>query len=211
MAFVILGRDLFQNALIMITSITCSKPDQNTYTYTKENYPEFTTRIFPGYFHNYRSLVSWRYKDQTYGFGDKLLKHMPLKPWDGIAFIDEDFKSMSVCNADGSLRFEISVPENLIQIKTFQNHFSLTESEVRALSNTTDFKIQFERFDGYFEHNGSHYLSIKVGAFHKNNPHHAFLQTRYIDEKTGSLLPFTETIGRYVENQYSYNEETINL
>ena len=38
-----------------------------------------------------------------------------------------------------------------------------------------------------------------------------FLQMRYLDCETGEFLPFTKTMSRYIENQYGYNEETINL
>ncbi|WP_299332904.1 hypothetical protein [uncultured Psychroserpens sp.] len=195
----------------MIEFIECFKPNQNFYKFSKENYYEFIEGIFPGYYYNYQSVVTWKNDNKKHCFSNKLLKHIPLKNWDGIAFILENQKELVICNSDGSIRLKVNVPSELIQIEDFQSGFNLSESETQNVFNDDEFIMSYDRFDDYFEFEGKSYISVKVKRYHSSNSQDAFLQMRYLDCKTGEFLPFTKTISKYVENQHGYNEASVNI
>ena len=196
----------------MIEYIECFRPNQNFYKFSKENYYEFIDNIFPSYYYNYKSVVTWKHQGKKYNYTNKLVNHIPLKNWEGIAFLMDDYRTIIVCNPDASVKFKVTVPEKLINSNAYTNHFQLSGSNLKDLEDySSKFKMKFERFDDYFEFEGKHYLTVKVGKYAVNNEQDGFMQMRYLNCETGSFLPFTKTISRYIKNQYSYNEETIKI
>ena len=194
----------------MIEYIECFKPEQEFYKYTKENYLDFIKTIFPSYYYNYRSVVNWKYKEKKYNFTNKIVKHIPLKEWDGIAFIMDDYKTIIICNPDTSIRFKINVPKELIQREEYDKHFEISEWKSKEIDKDY-YVMEYERFDDYFEYNGKYYLSVLVGKFNENENFDAYLQMRYLDCDTGEFLPFTKKIVQRIPSPYDYYENVINI
>ena len=111
----------------MIEFIECFKPNQIFYKFYKENYYEFIEQVFPGYYYNYQSVVTWQYNNKKHCFSNKRLKHIPLKNWEGIAFILESKKELVICNSDGSIRFKIIVPEAFNSNKRFSKRIKFVK------------------------------------------------------------------------------------
>ena len=63
----------------MIEYIECFRPNQNFYKFSKENYYEFIDNIFPSYYYNYKSVVTWKHQGKKYNYTNKLVNHIPLK------------------------------------------------------------------------------------------------------------------------------------
>ena len=189
----------------MINLIKCFKPEQELYSYNRNNYYNFINNIFPSYFYNYRSIVIWEFDSNEFSYSNNLMKHIPLKDWNGIAFISEDYENIIVCNPDATVRFKIETPNELIQWENYIDHFKNDNL------NKDQYKIRFSRFDDYYEFNGKYYLQILISMENINNSSDAYTQMRYLDPEKGTFLPFTKQISRLTPNQFDYNEQVIDL
>jgi uncharacterized protein YydD (DUF2326 family) len=134
---------------------------------------------------------------------------MPLKDWDGIAFIINKGKEVVICNPDGSVRLRVQVPDELPHKEEYFKRFNISDSSIKEFHK--NFILVFSRFDDYFEYEGKTYLTILLKKYHKNHSDDSYQQFVYLDIDTGDFLPFTKELIRTIPNQYSYNTETISL
>lgn len=133
----------------------------------------------------------------------------PSYNWDCLIF-RKNYKTLVICNPDGSVRFEIPVPDKLIQREEYDNHFKLSEWKSKEIDKDY-YVMKYERFDDYFEFNGKHYLSVLLGKYNENENFDAYLQMRYLDCETGEFLPFTKKIIQRIPNPHSYTENRVEL
>jgi len=181
----------------------------NTNIYNREEYFLYLERRKKEYLGIHR-VKNWIINDKKIEF--KYKDGIPTFNWDGLAFIKDDFKTVVICNPDASVRFKIPVPEKLIQPEAYINNYELSSSGLKDVEDySSHFVMSFERFDDYFEYEGKLYISLKVSKHYKKNHFDGFSQMRYLDCETGEFLPFTKKISRYLPNQYSYNEEFVDL
>jgi hypothetical protein len=133
----------------------------------------------------------------------------PSYNWDCVIF-EKDSKTLVVCNPDGSVRFEVPIPDKLIQRGEYDNHFKLSEWKSKEIEKDY-YVMKYERFDDYFQYNGKHYLSVLLGKYNENENFDAYLQMRYLDCDTGEFLPFTKKIIQRIPNPHSYTENRVEL
>ena len=126
--------------------------------------------------------------------------------WDSVVKII-DSNVVIILNSDASIRFTVSIPEEIIQWEDYEKCFGKNK-----FFKKEDYKVKFERIDeDYYQFDNKFYSIIVVSLEHKKEPFDAYIQERYLDTETGVFLPFTKRISRRNPNQYSYEELTVNL
>ena len=148
-------------------------------------------------------VKSWVYKDNK--FNARYGRNFPSYNWDCIINIIES-NELIIINPDDSIKYLISVPNELIQCEEYEKYFGINKHFRR-----NEYKMMFERINDYFEYENKHYSIIIVALVHENEPFDAYIQERYLDTETGEFLPFTKSISRMTPNQYAYNIERIEL
>lgn len=168
--------------------IECFSSKYDYFLFNRDFYenPKKNHHIFPGYFYNYQSVVTWKNNDRKHMYTKELVRHMPFPDFNGIAFIGrEDTTKLIICNPDGTERFIIRPPD-----------FIQSEEYEKRDFHASFFKFPsiFDCFDDYFEYNGKRYLTVKVSKYENNYHDFGISQLRYLDVETGEFLPFTKTI-----------------
>ena len=193
----------------MIDKINFSN-DDFSHEYNKDTMQYFFNNIYPKhrYFFNNNSSIEWTSSEKEYKFSEPKLQHYVTPDWDGIVLIHERL-SMQIINADSSQRHKISLPENLIQLTDYKSHIDSTLfNQIQTYDN---FKMEFQRFDGYHEIENKKYIGVQVSKLMKGAPPYGLAQIRYLDADSGEFLPFTKNLSYFDPNPHGYNEYKISL
>lgn len=193
----------------MIDKITFSN-DDFSHEYNKDTMQSFFKNKYPKhrYLFNKHSSIKWISYEKEYQISEPQLQHYVTPEWDGIVLIHERL-SMQILNSDASQRFEIHLPENLIQLTDYQSH--VDPRLFNQIKSYDSFKMEFQRFDGYHEINGKTYIGIQISKLMKNAPPYGLAQIRYLDTDSGEFLPFTKDLSYFDPNPHGYNEFKISL
>jgi hypothetical protein len=184
--------------------------DQFSFEYDKNNMSNFFEHIYPSgwYFYNDLYNVEWYYEKKRYFLSKSKLQHHPTFNWDGIAFITNK-RTIEICNEDNSKKHEILIPDNIIQLEDYETHInSLLFNQIQFYDN---FKMEFQRFDGYHEIDNKKYLGVQVSKLMKGTSPYGLAQIRYLDTDSGEFLPFTKNLSYFKPNHHGYNEYKISL
>lgn len=168
--------------------IECISSNSHCFLFNRDFYenPGKNKNIFPGYFYNYQSVVTWKYNGRKHRYTKELVRHMPFPDFNGIAFIGrEDVAKLIICNPDGTERLIIRPPD-FVQSEEYEKR------EFHA--HFFKFPPIFECFDDYFEYHGKRYLTVKVSQYENDYHDFGISQLRYLNVETGEFLPFTKTI-----------------
>ena len=188
----------------MIESIECIvSGEKETKNYIRNEFlNNLKTNRFNFMFSIY-AIKSWIFNGEK--TNTKYGGSFPSYNWDCITNRTKS-NEIIIINPNDSLRYTISVPNELIQWEEYEKNFGINKHFRR-----NEYKMMFERINDYFEYENKHYSIIIVALVHENEPFDAYIQERYLDTETGLFLPFTKAIHRRTPNQYAYNEKRVEL